>query len=408
MAIRTLCIRPYDYEDTRLFTGRPEYELVYDGLQALLNGKGVKGRRLLVHGERGVGKSITVRRAVQQLLEERQDFFAITVPGERCTTAKELIARIADELAHQVQERFPGEKDFQRESSHVAQMVRVDRTSRSELRKLGGEVELNIEKDIGLLSFIKLTLGIRGALSKEVGREEEAEVTMDDVARLELLHQVLTGIARATGQEPLLFVDNLDQLTRREQVGGLLTRLLDLDQIPVVITIRNEFVSADISRGHRTPIRLGELPANLLLKILNRRLEVDCPDAASLRRKGIKTIGQKLAEVTGNPHAFLLWLDYLCWNTPLRRDRFLEDLQGYVIAHHEVIAEETWAVARWFIGRGNKRANRDELIRELNLDADDVAVLEQQGVIIPDDITRPEENRRYTLSPRLAFVRLLG
>ena len=93
MAIRTLCIRPDDYEDTKLFVPCSTYEDVCGALTSFLDNKGFKRRRLLVHGERGIGKSICVRAAISELEQEREDFFPIIVPGDRCTTVKTSSAR---------------------------------------------------------------------------------------------------------------------------------------------------------------------------------------------------------------------------------------------------------------------------------------------------------------------------
>ncbi len=116
MAIRTLCIRPDDYEDTKLFVPCSTYQDVCGALTSFLDNKGIKRRRLLVHGERGIGKSICVRAAISELEQEREDFFPITVPGDRCTTVKHLICQIGEELARQARQHFSGDKDMLRQT----------------------------------------------------------------------------------------------------------------------------------------------------------------------------------------------------------------------------------------------------------------------------------------------------
>lgn len=87
MPIYTRCLRPDDYEDTRLFVPCQEVEHVQHILAAFLDGPG-SSRRLLVTGERGIGKSIGVRAALVHLQEERRDFFPVIVAADRCLTVR--------------------------------------------------------------------------------------------------------------------------------------------------------------------------------------------------------------------------------------------------------------------------------------------------------------------------------
>ncbi len=235
--------------------------------------------------------------------------------------------------------------------------------------------------------------------------EETSEIPIDDPFRIELLGEMLTGIARTRGKEPLVFVDNLDQITEVESVSEFLRLLLNLDETPVVVTIRSEFVSADIHREHRTPISIGPLQSKELIAILERRIEL-CREGEELRGAGILNMARELSGVTGNPLAFLTWIDYLCWFTPLRKGDYLIDLKGYVHARHEFIEDEVLKVAAWYFQTGMKPTRRGKLMEELSLDKDDLDTLERQGIIAPDDITRPSEARRYSLDPRLAFLKL--
>jgi len=410
MTIPTLCIRPDEYEDVRLFVPRREYEQAREVLKAFLDSRGGR-RRLLVHGERGAGKSIGVRAAIASLEEERTDFFPLIVPGDRCTTVKHLITAIADALVEQVRRLFPRDRDLLKATAHLAEMVKIEEIARGRFHRLGTEIEGSLQQDWGLLEFIRLKLGIRGSLSEETGTEEEAKITFDDMTRMQLLARVLQRIARGQKQ-PLIFVDNLDQLSETisdpRTVSEFIKLLLNLGDVPSVVTVRSEFISADISKEHRTPILFGELPPTQLEAIVERRLEVGCPQAEALRRHGLPEIARRLAEATGNPSALLSWLDYLCWYTPLQPERYLEDLKGYIPTYYGTLPAEVEQVARWFLENKVKEAKRKTLRDALKLDDDELSTLERHGVLIPDDVTRPDEAKRYHLSPRLQFLKLVG
>ncbi len=411
MPIPNLCMRPSDYEDVRLFVPREGYEEILAELSLYLDSPGAKGRRFMVYGDRGVGKSIAVRAAIQELQARRDDFFPVCVRGDRCLTTKQLLSSMADELASQVRKLFPGEEDLHVETSYLKSIIGAERLTRGEFRKTGAELEVSIKASFGLLSFITHTLGITGAISRAIGEEREEEETteipVDDFFRLELLSAMLPGIARKTGKEPLIFVDNLDQLaeaTREPQiVHDHLRALFRLDQVPVVITVRSEF-ARDIQKESRTPLRLEGLPPEQLQAILEKRLEVDCPQASALREAGVLEVGRELTRRTDNPWVFLRWLEYLC-TKELEPSRCWENLKGYIQVLYGFWTDEVERIAEWFFQRGLEPARAELIVQEVGLDRDDVRLFEENGVLVPDDYARPPESRRYTLSPLLVFLR---
>jgi Cdc6-like AAA superfamily ATPase len=409
MAIRTRCIRPYDYEDIRLFVPREGYEEILDVLRLFLDDRGGKRRRLMVYGERGVGKSITVRAAIHELWTQRKDFFPVIVGGEGLNSVKELLCALAEELSKQVNELFPKDKDLLKETSYLKQLIRSDEITRGTFFKWGSEIESGVHEDFGLLGFIKLTLGIRGTISEEAMREETSKITIDNRFRLQLLESMLEAIGKRRGKEPLVFVDNLDQLGEEDPkvVRQLLRALMSLDTIAIVTTVRSEFVSVDISREHRTPIRLEELKREQLMEILERRLQIDCRESRELREAGILDLSQELTRKTGNPLAFLCWLEYLCNKKDLRVDRCWDNLKGYVLTLYGIRAENVEHVAKWFFSTKEPEAKATTLISEVGLDESEVKFLEEHYVLVPDDVTRSFESKHYHLSPLLMFLKPL-
>jgi Cdc6-like AAA superfamily ATPase len=411
MPIYTQCLRPDDYEDIRLFVPRSEEEQVCSFLTSFLDNPQLRWRRLLVTGERGIGKSIGVRAAVARLEEERRDFFPLIINGHRCTTIRHLVVTIAEEFSRRVRDLFPDDKDLIKQASHLPDMLQPDQMTRGEFYRRGRDIEVATEIDYGLLAFIKARLGIRGALSSERGTEETASIRLDDSFRIQLLAEVLRSVARQKKRQPLLFVDNLDQITEKERIEEFLRYLLWLEELPVVITIRSEFVSADIHRTHREILRFGPLSQKQLLAIFERRLEVGCPEAEALRHAGLPAIARGLSKITGNPWAFLHWLHYLCWYTNLRPRAYLKDLCGYVCAYYgtdyQPEAPQVWQAARWFFAEERGVVPRAMWKEGAGLDDNDLDALEQQGVLVPDDITRPRETRRYAFSPLLKFLKFV-
>ena len=407
MPIYTPCIRPDNHEDISLFIPRRETRDAFELINAFLNGGGTR-RCLLVTGARGVGKSIGVRAVLGELQEKRRDFFPVIVAGDRCTSVSNLLITIADVLSQQVRMIFSEDENLIRQVSHLPDIIRPDRVTRGEIFTRGMELEGKIETDYGLIGFIKARLGLRGALNKEKSTEESVSIPIDDSFRIQLLAEVLNNINLVKKRQPLLFIDNLDQMDEHNRIHEFLKHLLWLEKLPIIVTVRSEFVSADILREHRLPLRFGELTHEELMTILSKRIDVNCSDREKLKSSNILSIAEGLTKATGNPLAFLRWLEYLCWYTDLSQDYMGNLRDGYVMAYHELVVDEIDKLAKWFIKSKAGYETREILKQQLELDDYDLDTLERQGVLVPEDVTRPTNAKRYVLSPLLGFLRIRG
>ncbi|MGQ9595711.1 MAG: AAA family ATPase [Anaerolineae bacterium] len=404
MPIYTHCLRTEDHETVGLFVPREEEEKVRGILGAFLDTSG-RRRCLLVTGERGIGKSIGVRAAIARLEETRRDFFTLAIPGDQCTTVRHLLITIAETFAQQVRTFFSDDKDLLKEASHLPDLLRTGEMTRGEFYRRGKEIELSTETDYGLVGFIKARLGVKGSLSDERGTDESSTIPVDDDFRARMLAAMLVRVAQKKNRQPLLLVDNLDQIMERDRVEEFMRYVSRLGTLPVVITIRSEFVSADVLREHPQPLRFGPLKPKQLMDILERRLEEDCPDTQALKEGGLFRVAERLAEVTGNPLAFLRWLRYLCWSTSLNPASCFQDLKGYLLAFHETRADEVSRLSQWFFAQGQPFIARSTWREGLALDDEELDYFEERGVLHADDITRPQTKKRYTLSPLLGFLK---
>jgi Cdc6-like AAA superfamily ATPase len=405
MPIYTPCLRPDNHEDISLFVSRRETKQAFELINAFLNGGGTR-RRLLVTGARGVGKSIGVRAVLRDLQEKRRDFFPIIVAGDRCTTVRHLLITIAEVLSQQVRILFAEDEDLIRQVSHLPDIMRPDQVTRGEFFKRGMEIEAKVETDYGLIGFIKVKLGLRGALSTEKSTEESVSIPIDDQFRIQLLADIFRNISQKKKRQPLLFIDNLDQIDEHDRIHEFLKYLLWLEELPIIVTVRSEFVSSDILREHKLPLRFGDLTREELMTILQKRIDVNCPNAEDLQSSDLLRIAEGLTKATGNPLAFLRWLEYLCWYTELGQDSMRDLTEGYVIAYHELVADKVRQLATWFFKGKRGYETRDMLKQGLNLDDYDLDTLERQGVLVPEDVTRPSSAKRYILSPLLGFLKL--
>ena len=117
-------------------------------------------------------------------------------------------------------------------------------------------------------------------------------------------------------------------------------------------------------------------------------------------------IAEGLTKATGNPLAFLRWLEYLCWYTDLGQDYTKNLVEGYVMAYHELVSDKVGRLAEWFFKEKRGYETRGILKQNLGLDDYDLDTLERQGVLVPEDVTSPSNAKRYILSPLLGFLKL--
>ena len=90
MPIYTRCIKPQSI-DPKLFTDREgEYHHLKEVLKSIILAKEEEERRLLIHGERGMGKSILLRKVLSHLKQEI-DFIPVIVDGRYSMDAEELL-----------------------------------------------------------------------------------------------------------------------------------------------------------------------------------------------------------------------------------------------------------------------------------------------------------------------------
>jgi Cdc6-like AAA superfamily ATPase len=85
-----------------LFTNREEdYRHIKAILRSIILAKEEEERRLLIHGDRGTGKSILLRKVLSDLKQEI-DFIPIIVDGRNSMDAEELLRDICEKLASQL------------------------------------------------------------------------------------------------------------------------------------------------------------------------------------------------------------------------------------------------------------------------------------------------------------------
>lgn len=139
------------------------------------------------------------------------------------------------------------------------------------------------------------------------------------------------------------------------------------------------------------------------MDILNKRLKTGCMEQKALESSNLSEVANKLKTVTGNPLAFLTWLDYLCNYTELDPEKLAGNLRGYVKTHYSTIDINILEkLAKRFI------QTRSEIMPLLDNSDALFNKLIDRGVLIPEDLyeDKTDANSKYSLSQEFAFFNL--
>lgn len=149
------------------------------------------------------------------------------------------------------------------------------------------------------------------------------------------------------------------------------------------------------------------------MDILNKRLKTGCMEQKALESSNLSEVANKLKTVTGNPLAFLTWLDYLCNYTELDPEKLAGNLRGYVKTHYSTIDINILEkLAKRFIYPKKRKfiglQTRSEIMPVLDNSDALFNKLIDRGVLIPEDLyeDKTDANSKYSLSQEFAFFNL--
>ncbi len=400
MPIYTRCIQPQSI-DPKLFTNREgEYRHLKDVLKGIILAKEEEERRLLIYGERGMGKSILLRKVISHLKQEI-DFICVIIDGRTSENAEDLLRDICEKLASQLRAEYRGEEKAISEISYLDEVSRVGTITRSWARSTATEIENKKGAEIGLLSFFKLSFGVGG---KETEVEEEIKTTGTEInSRFlrQLLSSVIKTVSSDRAKEVVIAIDGLDQIHSKNQIAEFVREIFKHKESLIIAALRSEAITVEFSRSFRESVVIKDLSEDALMDILDKRME-NCPEKDLLDKKLIP-IADKLKPITGNPLSFLTWIHFLCTNSELSPATLLNDLKEFILHSYSLDPEKVSRISKFFLTKDNPFLAREEILDQAKISEGDYEVLTENGILVPDDLYNPQ---KYSLSPDFAFFKL--
>jgi Cdc6-like AAA superfamily ATPase len=364
--------------------------------------KGIEGIRLLGTGDRGVGKSILFRKVLKELHQEKE-FIYVAIDGRECRDEVDMLKKLCKTICGALREKFRDDDRVLAEAAYIEDVVEKSKITKKNAISILNGIKVKSGVEIGIITVLKTKLGITGEIAEREEVSDEYEFDVNATFLLDLLNSVIETVAEK--QKILIFIDNLDQIYDKERISEFLRLLLAMKKPVVVTTVRTEALSNELRRDFRRIVPVKELDEDALIRILEKRLEVcDEEDRESINEEQLFKVADALKTLTGNPLAFLTWIEFLCNSTELNIETAVEDLRRYADTHfYDFRPEELEKISRFFLKQGNTYKEKKEIL-EGGFSEGLFDRLYERGVLVASDIYNP---RHYKLAPEFAFFKEL-
>lgn len=400
MPIYTRCIQPQSI-DPKLFTNREEdYRHIKAILRSIILAKEEEERRLLIHGDRGTGKSILLRKVLYDLKQEI-GFICVIIDGKTSKNAEDLLRDICEKLASQLRDEYRGEEKAISEISYLDEVSRVGTITRSWARSTAAEIESKGGAEIGLLNFFKLSLGVGSKATEVEEQTRTSETEINSRFLRKLLSLVIKTVSSDRAKEVVIAIDGLDQIHNKDQIAEFVREIFKHKESLIIAALRSEAITVEFRRSFRESIVIKDLSEDALRDILAKRLE-NCPEKDVLDKK-LTPIVDKLKPITGNPLSFLTWIHSLCNYSELNPETLINDLEGFVLRSYGFGPERAALISKFFLNKGNPFLGREEIPAQSQIPEEDCEVMIENGILVPDDLYNPQ---KYRLSSDLVFFKL--
>ena len=411
MPLYIMCMRPNSV-DTNLFANRDsEYKAIKGKIGMFLDNRGEERRKLMIYGERGVGKSILLRKIIKDITEER-DVISIIVDGDEARSPDDLLRDICKKLAFGLDILYStkGIKagQIEKEIAFLDFISYAQVLKDSHITTFIERIEGNVEGGIGIFNLLTLRSKIASTKGKDRATSQEIEQNIDAKFLIKLLESVTNKVHESADIDILIYIDNLDQLENKDSIDDFVTEIIKLKKPIITASMRREVADKNIGRDFKEVQLIEPMTPDGLGKVVEKRLAIECARKDELADTPLMDIANSLKEITGNPLSLLTWLHYLIVDSELDSSRVVENLKGFTKAHYSTFDESTIKdIAQYYI-KTYKESNsefitREQIIDNTSIGGDLFGMLMDFGVIVPDNKENPF---MYKISSDFMFYKL--
>lgn len=407
---RSTCFQPENYSELGLFADRTELrELLAATLAAYLEPGAAGQGRILVRGQRGVGKSMLARHAIEAVVGEYGPLRVEVDCASGGHGPEAVLRQLARALAREtlLNSTHPELRQHAQLLQNFANATRVQHKTVSTWTR-----STNLK--LGVTDKLAEVLGVEFGVGYSVARAFTVDESADravDVALLQSLIQAFLEDSFARGQHTVLLIDNLDQAGYAEleedvrRVTDLARALLSLRGCVVVATMRTEFVSADLRKLQSYAVEVpGMAPAELMEVYAARVMARGEGWEERLAEAGLLDLAGTLSTWTDNAWGFLCWLafsDFEPLAEPMDEPALKEHMRRYAERNYPGL---TWEELRRIGGAYQDAPDawrRRDALEGAGLSAELLDRALKYGALVPDWLLEPD---RWMLAPGLHFL----
>jgi len=408
---------PHDVDPNLLVNREQELGWLAENVEAYLTMEGPRsGRTFCIIGDKGIGKSILTRRALDRVRAKHSaSTLIIEIDCRRWHSAREILAAIADAAVQELISLESAKVSIAPELLEAAQILRTIASMSTVTLRVVHErlqqykIAAKFGASLELLKALDVGLGISLQRSEKSIEALEGITSLDEVQLLRMFRAFFNDL-HDHDLYTTVYIDNLDELRHsyrteadrdkvRSEIGHVLA--LHLAPIALVLNARTYFETA-IPRSIKRRRILGSLTSTQLREIVAGRIARE-PEAVRrvLLEPAAQEVIQRLATMASTPMALLVWFGFLVEEDALSvanlrsaLDRFVETL--YTTVPLRVLRE----VVRVF-PTPTEPIDRAALLEGCGNNEAILAQLQDRQVVLPRDFWNPTE---FTLDPEIQFL----
>lgn len=271
---------------------------------------GAREARILISGERGVGKSILTRKVLDDFRARHPDHVVAATIDARSLQYRAVLTEIATKLVAQVR---PQAEKYRTNLLPLLDYVELLATHSQvhESQTESIQTKYGASAGLGTDGLVKLTSRFSWERTRQVATTAQATLTVTD----SLVHSAINLLLEDLAASPwlvVIFYDDLDQAlagTDSDEVLSFFRRVLELRPCIALVHVRTECCVENLNREVSENVEIKGLQSSEMTKLLLRRLEsaprevkVALDQEASLRAI------EQFAQLTSNPLVFLRWI----------------------------------------------------------------------------------------------------
>ena len=277
----------------------------------------VASARILITGDRGVGKSILTRAILTEFAHQNQQNVIAIILNARGVGYRKFLQEFARELASNVRPHAQRWKTPYVDVwlDELLLLANANQITASQLE--GINRKYGVDASLSTPGFSPLLFQIGTKFVWDESRSTATSVQRTLVVTDDLVHDAIREmlVRLQKMDDPLtiaVFYDDLDQAFESREdsvIEGNIQQILELQPCLAIAHIRTEAMYPNIRRVIDKEFVIQSLPPSELLEMLKHRsTSIKKSDAReALKGSAVWTAFQQLAEVSENPLAFLRW-----------------------------------------------------------------------------------------------------